>query len=268
MSDREEEEETDLTTTVTDEPNPPLIEYEPQISLQMNLPDKKKRYLAWNRFGTVVVRKELAFLSVDIDLNEGKRKTVRTHINVYLAALGADAVVLSGMDSSKKGENGETGVLLFYQFNSWALNHDWTQTLPPQEVVESVAIGDNWVAVYTSRRFVRIFSFTSLQLAVFMIPGPIVALVGNGPLIAISYHSGRPSDNADQKLDYLLYNVAQKKQERTGGLPLSPGSQLSWLGFSLNGVGLFSLKLSNICPRLLTFFSLLFRLLFQGSHRG
>jgi hypothetical protein len=48
------------------------------------------------------------------------------------------------------------------------------------------------VAAATDRRNLRLFSVGGLQRHVIALPGPIVALAGNGPHIFVTVHSGLP----------------------------------------------------------------------------
>jgi chromosome transmission fidelity protein 4 len=54
----------------------------------------------------------------------------------------------------------------------------------------AIALADNWVAVATSKNFLRIFSATGIQLSVLSLPGPVVSLAAYDWTLAIVFHSG------------------------------------------------------------------------------
>lgn len=53
-----------------------------------------------------------------------------------------------------------------------------------------MAAGTGWVAVGTSRRFVRLFSICGTQWDIFTLPGPAVAMAANGNRLLVVYHCG------------------------------------------------------------------------------
>lgn len=63
----------------------------------------------------------------------------------------------------------------------------------------------------------------------------MVSLVGNGDRLAVVTHASSPLPSRDQMLEFMLLNVRTQKRLLTGRLPLSPGSTLTWIGFSEAG---------------------------------
>jgi chromosome transmission fidelity protein 4 len=61
--------------------------------------------------------------------------------------------------------------------------------LPDFEEALAVAAGNNFVAVATSARTLRIFMVGGTQREVIALPGPVVAMNGYGNNLAVTYHS-------------------------------------------------------------------------------
>lgn len=61
--------------------------------------------------------------------------------------------------------------------------------LPENEEVKAVAVGNNFVAVATSARNLRIFMPGGSQREVVSLPGPVVAMNGYGNNLAVTYHT-------------------------------------------------------------------------------
>lgn len=61
--------------------------------------------------------------------------------------------------------------------------------LPDGEEALAIAAGNNFVAVATSARTLRIFMPGGSQREVVALPGPVVAMNGYGNNLAVAYHS-------------------------------------------------------------------------------
>lgn len=61
--------------------------------------------------------------------------------------------------------------------------------LPEDEYVECMATSDNFVAVATSRRNLRIFMIGGTQREVLGLPGPVVAMNGLRNHLLVAYHA-------------------------------------------------------------------------------
>ncbi|CAN0188959.1 unnamed protein product, partial [Ectocarpus sp. 12 AP-2014] len=68
-----------------------------------------------------------------------------------------------------------------------------------------------------------------------MLPGPVVSMVGSGDVLLVAFHKGEPIGDG-QNLGYKLLDVGGKRELSKGGLCLSPGSELTWLGSSEEGM--------------------------------
>ncbi|XP_011639181.1 WD repeat and HMG-box DNA-binding protein 1 isoform X2 [Pogonomyrmex barbatus] len=116
------------------------------------------------------------------------------HINNYLrhslAALSTQALVLSCAafdDSPSK--------IVVIVLQGWGSgNKEWSLDLPEGEETECLAVGDNFIAVATSKRNLRIFMIGGTQREILALPGPVIAMNGLGNHLVIAYHAGIASD--------------------------------------------------------------------------
>jgi len=69
-------------------------------------------------------------------------------------------------------------------------NKEWSLDLPEGEESECLAAGDNFVAVATSRRNLRIFMIGGTQREILALPGPVVTMNGLGNRLLVAYHAG------------------------------------------------------------------------------
>lgn len=125
---------------------------------------------------------------------------------------------------------------MYRPFDPWAPNTDWSMTLPTGEEPLGLAAGATFCAVSTDKRRIRLFSEAGLQSHIFDLPGDAVALAAQDDLLAVAWHAAPSTPNGDQCIAYAVYDVVDGAQVQHGGLSLSPGSTLTWFGFSDEGV--------------------------------
>lgn len=75
-------------------------------------------------------------------------------------------------------------------FSSWDNNKEWSMSLPEEEEVQCLTLGEGWVAVATDARNIRLFSIAGVQKEVFTVPGPVVCLAAHTSQLLIVYHRG------------------------------------------------------------------------------
>ncbi|TGZ50979.1 WD repeat and HMG-box DNA-binding protein 1 [Temnothorax longispinosus] len=116
------------------------------------------------------------------------------HINNYLrhslAALSTQVLALSCAPS----EDGPSKIVVIVLQGWGSGNKEWILDLPEGEESDCLAAGDNFVAVATSRRNLRIFMIGGTQREILALPGPVVAMNGLGNHLVIAYHAGIASD--------------------------------------------------------------------------
>ena len=142
--------------------------------------------------------------------------------NISLAALTTKVLALA---NRSKG-----GRLIVNYFSSGDVNKEWMVEMMEGEAITGLAAGDNWVAVTTSTSHLRIFSAGGIQREVIMTPASLVSLVGAGDKLLVAWQGGH------QELSYSLYRVRMTglvpMTSSPQPLPLSPDTDLYWLGFS------------------------------------
>ena len=75
-------------------------------------------------------------------------------------------------------------------FSSWDNSKEWSTTMPEEEDIECITMGEGWVAVATDTRNVRLFSITGIQKEMFSLPGPVVCMAGHTCQLIVVYHRG------------------------------------------------------------------------------
>ena len=189
----------------------------------------KRRFLAWNMTGLILYRDEHTQASIDIEFHDRssfKPVHMTDHFKYSMAALGEKGALFA---TELRGQSSPSSIY-FKPMGNWASNSDWTLRLDGDESVLAIALGSKWAAAATSRNFVRLFTTSGLQRGIFSLPGAIVAMAGHEALLLLVYNQAPPM------LGYMLYHVDEKRMVASGSLPISPGSQLTWLGFSESGV--------------------------------
>jgi len=180
-----------------------------------------RRYLAWNNIGTVVARYDglTTHLEVEFaDTSKYKNISMAKNFKINCATVSSNAVLLAGPNT-----------ILYCQITTWAPNTDWSISLSKGEEVKVIAAGDQFVAVGTSRDYVRIFSASGVQKQTFKL-GPIVSMVGSGDYLAIVYYQGT------QMLLTLIDYSQRKAILHEKSLCLFTGTELRWIGFSEENV--------------------------------
>ncbi|XP_021909372.1 WD repeat and HMG-box DNA-binding protein 1 [Carica papaya] len=101
--------------------------------------------------------------------------------------------------------------------------------------IEAVALGSGWVAAVTSLNFLRIFTEGGLQKHVLSLDGPVVTASGFKDELAVVTHVSDCLPSNEQMLESRVFNVSNGTQSLRSRLPLTPGSYLTWFGFSEEG---------------------------------
>ncbi|TNV85001.1 hypothetical protein FGO68_gene11836 [Halteria grandinella] len=248
-----------------------IIDVYPQGSFMSNCqPDftvgGKYKVLAWNLVGTVCLRQELTFTSVDVDFTDKQ-----THRNLVINDdYGAVMVALGhgGMLIASKGEGGEeeemdefirpddedidmengddeqkklkrNAHILFKPFNTHKSLKDWHFALKHSEQVECVAMGSGWCAAATDFGYIRVFSHEGVQRTILCQGTPFVTLTAYENLLAVIYHAG-PSVYGAQSLRLKLLDMSPTGPTSYAVIkdlecPISRYSNLVWIGYSEEG---------------------------------
>ncbi|KNC55775.1 transducin/WD-40 repeat family protein [Thecamonas trahens ATCC 50062] len=188
--------------------------------------DEKRRFLCYNFTGWIVARNEGTYNDIQIDFadtTKHKRIRVTDHHFFRLGTLNE----LGAFFASRADAAGDIPAVLSYRpFSSWTTDSEWFVQLPAGEDPVAIGIGHKWAAAATSANLLRIFSYAGLPLGVLALAGAPIAVAGAGDALAVVYAA------ASGSLRYTVYSVETASATDGGDLPLSPGSTLTWIGFS------------------------------------
>ncbi|KAG5522671.1 hypothetical protein RHGRI_034720 [Rhododendron griersonianum] len=194
----------------------------------------KRRFLCYNMLGSITTIEHDGYSHIEIDFHDtgrGPRVPAMTdYFGFTMAALNENGSVFA---NPCKGEK-SMSTLMYRPFSSWANNSEWSMRFEDEEV-KVVALGTAWVAAVTSLNFLRIFTEGGLQRNVLSLDGPVVTAVGFGDELAVVTHASPSLPSNDQMLEFRVFNIRHGTQPIRGRLPVTPGSYLTWFGFSEEG---------------------------------
>ncbi|XP_021757215.1 WD repeat and HMG-box DNA-binding protein 1-like [Chenopodium quinoa] len=193
-----------------------------------------KSFLCYNMLGSITTMQHDGYSHIEIDFHDtsqGPRVPAMTdHFGFTMASLNENGSVLA---NPRKGDK-NMSTLMYRPFSSWANNSEWSMRFEDEEV-KAVALGTGWVAAATSANFLRIFTEGGLQRHILSLDGPVVTASGFKDKLAVVTHSSQPLPSNHQMLEFRVFNISNGTQPLKGCLPLSPGSNLTWIGFSEEG---------------------------------
>jgi chromosome transmission fidelity protein 4 len=193
--------------------------------------DRKRRFLAWNMVGLVLLRDDGTHAFVEIEFNDqsqNRNAHFTDHNGVSMAALNERATVFG----SRADAVNHVAAAVHYRPHGGAASGGgaWTVRMPMGVDVLAVALGTSFVAAATSENALRLFSATGVQTTMLALPGAPVAIVGAGSRLAVV---SAPADGAGRALWFDLLDVAQQSAVvKREPLPLSSGAALTWLGMT------------------------------------
>ncbi|KAL0396910.1 UNVERIFIED_CONTAM: hypothetical protein Scaly_0139400 [Sesamum calycinum] len=194
----------------------------------------KRHFLCYNMLGSITTMEHDGYSHIEIDFHDtssGPRVPAMTdYFGFTMASLNENGSVFA---NPCKGEK-NMSTLMYRPFSSWANNSEWSMRFEGEEV-RAIALGSAWVAAVTSLNFLRIFTEGGLQRYVLSLDGPVVTAAGYKDELAVVTHSSPSLPTDEQMLEFRVFNIAHGTQPLRGRLPLTPGSCLTWLGFSEEG---------------------------------
>lgn len=205
---------------------------------------KKRRYLAWNGVGSITSKHEGTYHNIEVlfsDTNNRKPVRLNDHYHFTMGALGEHGVVFASPTHGEAGDPDYRPSVVFYRpLDAWAQNSDWTVHIQNDENVTCIAIGESWVAVATSKHYLRVFSHAGRQMTVMCLEGPVVSMVGRGDsLVIVHYSSAVTSGITAAPLQMMMkqYDIKRRAKRYQGVLALSSTtSTLKWLHLSEQGM--------------------------------
>ncbi|KAL5725663.1 hypothetical protein ACHQM5_008782 [Ranunculus cassubicifolius] len=193
----------------------------------------KRHFLCYNMLGSITRIENDGSSHIEVDFHDtGRGPRVPSMTDYYgftMASLNESGSVFA---NPRKGEK-NMSTIMYRPFSSWENNSEWSMRFEEEEV-KAVALGTGWVAAVTSCNLLRIFTEGGLQRHGLSLDGPVLTAAGlKDELAVVTHASVFPSD--DQILEFKVFNISNGTQPRGGRLPLTPGSRLSWFGFSEEG---------------------------------
>ncbi|XP_051117098.1 protein ENHANCER OF LHP1 1 isoform X2 [Andrographis paniculata] len=194
----------------------------------------KRHFMCYNMLGSITTMEHDGYSHIEIDFHDtstGPRVPAMTdHYGFTMASLNEVGSVFA---NPCKGEK-SMSTLMYRPFSSWANNSEWSMRFEGEEV-RAVALGSAWVAAVTSLNFLRIFTQGGLQRHILSLDGPVVTATGYKDELAVITHISPPLPSDEQMLEFRVFNVLHGAQTFRGKVPLTPGSCLTWFGFSEEG---------------------------------
>ena len=139
--------------------------------------------------------------------------------------------------TSHPGEKERTTIQV-HRFNTWDGSKEWTATLPEEEHTLSLAAGKGWVVCATDTCVLRLFGMEGTQFDLLRLPGVPLASAGRGRRLIVAFHQNSALRDS-QCVSYYLLSVSERlglSPLSEGGLPLSPLSELRWLGMTVSNL--------------------------------
>ncbi|CAL9247968.1 unnamed protein product [Arabidopsis halleri] len=194
----------------------------------------KRTFLCYNMLGCITTIEHEGNSRIETDFHDtGRGPRVSSMIDIYgftMASINESGCVFA---NPCKGEK-NMSVLMYRPFRSWASNSEWTMRFEGEEV-KVVANGSGWVAAVTSLNLLRIFSEGGLQKHILSLDGPVVTAVGCKDHLAVVTHVSECLPSNEQVMEFRVFNISKMTQELKGRVALTPGSRLTWIGFSDEG---------------------------------
>ncbi|KAG7206975.1 hypothetical protein KM043_000866 [Ampulex compressa] len=191
------------------------------------------RFMVWNDTGMVrcFTSEDGEESSIEVEFHD---VTVHRslHINNYLkhtiATLSPQALALNCPASDDTPSK-----IVVVVLQGWGSgNKEWSLNLPEGEEGRCIAAGDNFIAIGTSRRNLRIFMISGTQREVIALPGPVVAMNALGNYLTVAYHNG-VGVSRDQHINLFWILVrGPNLHNQILNVPLSPSSDLMWMGLT------------------------------------
>ncbi|ALC41937.1 Ctf4 [Drosophila busckii] len=204
-----------------------LFKKQPAFQPSATPNDLEHRYLVWNDVGIVTAHTEPnGDGDIDVEFHDASLHHTLHLSNNYnqhnLGSLSRSALALASTETNK----------LVVIALAAAGKKEWSVALPDCESVEALVATGQLIGVATSSHFLRLFSVMGTQREVISIPGDVVALAGHEDSLLLVYHAAGTSQT-QQHLAAMLVNVTGLTLTVDQmAIPLTPGRQLSWLGFS------------------------------------
>ncbi|XP_046490763.1 WD repeat and HMG-box DNA-binding protein 1 isoform X1 [Neodiprion pinetum] len=196
------------------------------------------RYMAWNNTGVIKCysSEDGQESSIEVEFHDASIHHP-IHIDNYLqhtlASLSPKALALACVD------NGDTpSKLVVVRLQGWGSGtKEWSINFPQGELPLCVASGDNFVAVATSKRRLRLFTASGTQRRIIALPGAPVAINALGNQLVAVCHAGLSGVQKEQHMTMIWLQIRGSNiRNRSLAVPLSgPELKLAWVGLTDRG---------------------------------
>ena len=142
----------------------------------------ESRFLIWNQIGSITCYNEQIQISFH-DVSFHHSITIDNKTEKYsIGDLSLSAIVLAS--SATKGK------LLCILYQSWDSNQrEWTMEAEHSETIQLIRLTDDYVAMATSDRLIRLITLSGIQQRIIRLQGPIVSLSSYQNQLWFVYHS-------------------------------------------------------------------------------
>ena len=181
-----------------------------------NDPESKKNFLCFNLLAQIFLRENPDdSTSIDVEYFD-KNKYRSLHFqNKEKFLFGT--VTTSGLTFASHTR------VNYRSHDKWATDSECVIKMDQGETIDLIAAGDEWFALTTNLRRLRIFLSSGLEIAIMNIPYRPMTMAGGEDLLCIVY-SGENKDD----LLFTLYNIKKRSVIANGLLPFQ--RTLKWIG--------------------------------------
>ncbi len=141
----------------------------------------ESRFLLWNNIGSITCYSEQIQISFH-DVSYHHSITIDNKTDKYsIGDLSLTAIVLG---------SSQTGKFLCILYQSWDSNmREWTINTENNDKIELVSLGEDFIAIGTSQRLIRLISLSGIQQRIIRLQGPIVSMSAYQNQLWIIQHS-------------------------------------------------------------------------------
>ena len=180
----------------------------------------ESRFLTWNNIVAITGYSEQIQISFH-DVSYHHSITIDNKSDKYsLGDLSLSAIVRASSQTRK---------LLCLLYQSWDSNmREWTMNVENNEKIEMISLTEDFIAMGTSQRLIRLISLAGIQQRIIRLQAPILSMSAHQNQLWIIHYStqGLPKEQA---MSYTLLDL-ESDHFQTGPLPLIPKTRLIWMG--------------------------------------
>lgn len=232
--------------------------------------EKRRRYLVWNDIGNITLREEALENRIEIrftDLVNGKNETISDRNGFVMASLSMDGAAFatdlpeeseeeqlkrSKMTAEDLAEeaidmNAKGSLLYYHAFTGNqrldGINQSFRIQLYQREKITAIAVGKGFIAITTSKQFLRIFNTIGIEISVTFLKGPIVCLCAYNTSLTVVYQENSQSVSVNDCYAIALdvYEIVYRNSFKITPLVLAvslpffqPKQKLEWMGYDVD----------------------------------